>query len=210
MGWVHWRRISQLAFFGLFVVLLAQTEYRGTNLISWPVGLFLRFDPLLALSAGLADGLWARFFLPSLLLVALTLLLGRFFCGWVCPLGTTLQAGGWLLGRAGFAPRRHAFHPLQRIKYLLLAALLLLAFLGINAVSYFDPICLAIRSWGLPLFAALDWLWRWKIGLFDRWGVPDRRSTRAEQGLSRHLFSLAPRHYEQAGVILAIFLALRC
>ena len=54
------------------------------TLVSW----LLPFDPFLYLSSILRNGgLTLAVSLP-LLLVVLTLFGGRFFCGWVCPLGT--------------------------------------------------------------------------------------------------------------------------
>ncbi|NIQ96904.1 MAG: 4Fe-4S binding protein, partial [Desulfuromonadales bacterium] len=41
---------------------------------------------------------WALLW-PALLLLVLTAIVGRFFCGWICPLGTTLDGLGKMIGR---------------------------------------------------------------------------------------------------------------
>lgn len=84
------RRASQLAFFAAFVLLFSCAAYPLKSPV--PVDLFLRADPLLALSAMLS---LRRLVLPllwyALPVVALSLLLGRAFCGWTCPMGTTID-----------------------------------------------------------------------------------------------------------------------
>jgi polyferredoxin len=83
------RRISQLLCLALFLFLLNRASYPLTD--AYPVDLFPRLSPLLALTASIASRTIVMLFWPSLLIVAATLVLGRAFCGWVCPMGTTLD-----------------------------------------------------------------------------------------------------------------------
>ena len=55
--------------------------------------LFFLLDPLLLLTTWLSAHGVPTAMLWSLALVVLTLLLGRVFCGWACPLGTTARPG---------------------------------------------------------------------------------------------------------------------
>ncbi|WJW74804.1 4Fe-4S binding protein [Thiohalobacter sp. IOR34] len=89
-------------------------------------------DPLAVLgqfAAGL--GVYTPFLLTALIPVLFTLVLGRFFCGWICPatllyeLNTTLAT--WLQ-RAGIRTGKRRFD--RRIKYLVLAIGLLLSALS--------------------------------------------------------------------------------
>lgn len=48
----------------------------------------MRTDPLIFLTHPDARPLWL---IPPLLLMALTLVLGRYFCGWICPLGSLIE-----------------------------------------------------------------------------------------------------------------------
>ena len=86
------RRIVQLLVFLLFIVLLIQTV---SPLESWlPADFFLRLDPLAAIGTILASRSAETIltkFLPALVIVVLTVFLGRFFCNWICPLGTTID-----------------------------------------------------------------------------------------------------------------------
>src|SRR5512139_3751047 len=79
------RRISQGLFLLLFLFLFIQTETKGNDELGYPVRLFLDFDPLILFTTLLSAHAVAKAFLLSLVVIALTLLLGRVFCGWVCP-----------------------------------------------------------------------------------------------------------------------------
>ena len=76
------RVFSQAAFFGLFLWLFFGTHYTGQDYIGNVQGMF-HFDPLLALVTTIAARALAPAWLPALLVLALTAVFGRFFCGWV-------------------------------------------------------------------------------------------------------------------------------
>ena len=84
------RRVFQILFLLLFLVLFLLATFPFETRV--PVDLFLRLDPLSQFSAVVASRVWIPKAAVSLVLVALTLLLGRFFCGWICPLGTSIDA----------------------------------------------------------------------------------------------------------------------
>ncbi len=61
-------------------------------------------DPLLALGVAVAHGLRSSLVLVALPALVLVAVLGRFFCGWLCPYIPLLAASNalrWLLGRLG-------------------------------------------------------------------------------------------------------------
>ncbi len=141
------RRAAQIVFFLFFVYLFVQTEYKGSNDLGQPVRLFLDFDPLVALSALLASHAVRAVFLLSLITVALTIFLGRFFCGWVCPLGAINTAIGALRMRSLKPGRSEGRFPGWRpVKYYVLVFVLVAALFGWNAAGFLDPISLTIRS----------------------------------------------------------------
>jgi polyferredoxin len=67
----------------------------------------------------------------------LTVLFGRFFCGWICPLGATIDASDTVIQTKA---KNKQLKKITRIKILILLAALLIAFLGFNATGYSDPI----------------------------------------------------------------------
>ncbi len=132
MAIVTVRRISQVFFFLLFVwfsfVSTAGEEW--WELRGWPANWFLQLDPLVALVTFLATFTFYAGLLWALLTILLTLVLGRFFCGWVCPFGTLQHFMGYWSGRfetLGHLQQKNRYHPYQVIKYYLLVFLLSMA-----------------------------------------------------------------------------------
>ena len=89
------RRFSQIVFFLLFLFLLLHTEFRGSLQaagneirLPYPIRWFFEIDPLVAVSNVLSSRALYRGLLWSLVILIPTMFLGRFFCGWICPLGS--------------------------------------------------------------------------------------------------------------------------
>jgi polyferredoxin/Pyruvate/2-oxoacid:ferredoxin oxidoreductase delta subunit len=160
------RKLVQLIILLIFCVLFITTTYRGGDRIHYPINVFLQLDPLGAIGNLLSSRTLNAFFLPSLLLIGATLILGRFFCGWVCPLGGTLD-----LLRPTLSPRRTRWEPSRNLKYYLLVAILVAALFSVNLAGLFDPISILIRSFTLALYpifskaltAVFDQLYFWNI-----------------------------------------------
>jgi len=142
------RRIVQTLFLILFTVLFFLAADPLPSF--FPVDIFLRFDPLIALTTMLASrAIHAALFL-SLVLVAATLLFGRFFCGWVCPLGTLIDFSRKIFPRRKKLPEENA--SAAQPKYYLLLALLACCLLGFNLAGWFDPIAFITRVYALLLY----------------------------------------------------------
>jgi polyferredoxin len=134
-------RISQLIFLAIFLFLFLQTEYRGNDKIPVAVNAFFRADPLTFAGTVLAVKRWVPILLPGLLMLLFSAVIGRFFCGWICPLGTLLDL---VTGRiAKTAPVRWLRGGL---KYWLLLPLLTASLLKMNLVGLFDPIAILVRA----------------------------------------------------------------
>ena len=123
------RRISQVFFFLLFIwfCIVTTIGVQWWQLRGWPVNWFLQLDPLVAVATMLSTQSLYRGLLWALVTVALTILLGRFFCSWVCPFGTLHHFVGYLSRRRKSISEKIAlnqYHPGQSIKYYLLIFLL--------------------------------------------------------------------------------------
>ncbi len=155
------RRSVQLFCLLGFLWLFLQTEYRGLDELPYPVSLLFRLDPLAALADLLAPGPFSLASLwPALLLLVLTAIFGRFFCGWICPLGTTLDGCGKLVGRGSGALKRGW----RQVKYLLLFAMSVAALFGVQLLGLFDPLAIFLRSLTLSIYPAYNLLMN---GIFD-------------------------------------------
>lgn len=152
MSGTRWRRarqLSQVAATCLFFLLAALT-YRGAEFLV-PADLFFRLDPLVAFSASLAARTVMTTLLLSLAMLALSVVFGRVWCGWLCPLGAVLD---WITPRAP----RHIEHHLKwrRIKYVLLVVILVAALLGNLTFLILDPLTLLNRTFAVAFMPALN------------------------------------------------------
>jgi polyferredoxin len=160
------RRISQVAFLLLFLALLVFTSLRATPgttsdiHLRAPVRLFFELDPLVAVANALATRALYRGLLWSLVILLPTLFLGRFFCGWICPLGTLQQFVGKMPSATKRGKQRiesNRYKRWQTLKYVVLIAGLLAAFFGTMAIGWLDPFSLMVRSVGLGVLPALNY-----------------------------------------------------
>lgn len=148
-----WRKIGQSLFFLFFLVLFIKTDYAGVDELTWAVNLLFRIDPFLALAAMLAAKAVIALMLPALITLGLTLLFGRFFCGWVCPMGALIDVSRRLFGRKN----DNIQEPGKRhIKYYLLFFLLAAALFGLPLAGYLDPFSLLVRGFTFAVQPGLD------------------------------------------------------
>jgi len=162
------RRTSQVLFFLLFVWLVLKTTFDvdfspaevSEIQLPYPVSIALEFDPLAALMTLLASGTLHKGLLWSLVVLIPTIFMGRFFCGWVCPLGTLNH---WVSGIKSERKARkgkrlldaNRYKPYQRIKYYVLFFLLGTALLGSLQAGLLDPLPLLARSLGTAVLPTL-------------------------------------------------------
>jgi polyferredoxin len=160
MNIITTRRIFQVFFFGLFVwfCIVATLGTGWWQLRGWPVNWFLQLDPLVGLGVLLATHTLYAGLLWGVLTIGLTLFLGRFFCGWVCPMGALQQFVGFL-GRRGQRTARlvsvNQPHRAQMIKYWLLIFLLAAAAADLLGFLFAGPWRQAALFWTLVLVAAV-------------------------------------------------------
>ena len=159
------RRISQIFFLLLFLALLVFTSLHsmiGTTSdihLRGPVRLFFEWDPLVAVANALATHALYRGLLWSLVILLPTLFLGRFFCGWICPMGTLQHFVGNMPSEAKRGKQRieaNRYKRWQTVKYVVLIAGLVAACFGSMAIGWLDPFSLLVRSIGLAILPAFN------------------------------------------------------
>jgi polyferredoxin len=212
---VRLRLISQVVFLLLFFFLLVRTDGGGTAL-PWPIRLFLETDPFVALSNALATHALYRGLLWSLAVLIPTFFLGRFFCGWICPLGTLHHffgglRSGWKRGHARIESNR--YRPWQTFKYYLLIALLAAAVFGSTIGGIMDPISLAVRSLSLSILPGINYAINSILALLGASPVHELRLASAGLHLlfSQLVLSFRQPHFRQAfflGLLFVTVLAL--
>jgi len=217
------RWVSQIVFFGFFLFLLLKTEFRGSFQagqgdirLPYPVNIFLRVDPLVGVSHILSTRTLYGGLIWSLVIIIPTLFLGRFFCGWVCPLGTLNHFFSSIKSerkRGKQLIESNRYKRWQTLKYYILIALLIAAVFGVLTLAATDPLSLLVRSLGLSILPGLhygldgllDWLYRSDVGTLQF-------MARAGNYVLMHtVLSFKQPHYRQAfflGLILIAILAL--
>ena len=161
LWWQRLRRLSQILFLLLFLLLLLKNGLglAGGGFDS-SANLFFKIDPLAALANALASRSLYQGLLWSLLILVPVLFLGRFFCGWICPMGTLNHFFGWLKSDAKRGKKRlesNRYKGWQRTKYYLLFGGLTAAAFGSGVIGWLDPFSLLTRSLGLSILPSLNY-----------------------------------------------------
>ena len=147
------RRVVQVLCLGAFLALLLRgasvpgAEVSGATEAErqWPPAeTFLWLDSLVAVSAAVAARAWTIALWGALGVFVVSLVFPRGFCGYVCPLGTVLDAFDWLSGRRSDWRKRAGRWAFLRFH--LLAALLATAASGVLLAGYVSPIPLLTRG----------------------------------------------------------------
>ncbi|MDY6933721.1 MAG: 4Fe-4S binding protein [Spirochaetota bacterium] len=184
------RRISQSFFFLLFLwfCIVSTVGEKFWQIRGWPIEWLLQLDPLVALGTILSTHKLYWPLLWSLGIIVLTIIFGRFFCGWICPFGSIHQSIGYLCNRNAPTSERislNRYRRTQNIKYYILLLFIITALIPIHTstlhTGLLDPIPLLTRSFNLVLLPILD----------NRINIT----------------SIAGRYYEEIWMIFSIFLA---
>ncbi|MFC1880497.1 4Fe-4S binding protein [Thermodesulfobacteriota bacterium] len=129
MNIVTTRRISQIFFFIIFIWFCFVTSPgdQWWQLRGWPVNWIIELDPLVGLATLLSTRTVYAGLLWGLATIVLTIVIGRFFCGWLCPFGAIHQFVGFVANRKKKTAAKiklNAYHPGQVTKYWILVFLL--------------------------------------------------------------------------------------
>ena len=211
------RLASQIFFFALFVFLLIRTEFPGAIRsaaldvrIPWPVGWFLEADPLVALATALSTGTLYRNLLWALPFLLLAILVGRAFCGWMCPLGSLHHFVSSLKSDAKRGAKlieSNRYKRWQAAKYHVLAAVLVMALFGSVAGLLLDPLSFLVRSMSTAVLPALNAAIR--AGLDTAYGWPLGPAQAVVNGagvaLNATILSFKQPHFHGAFLIGALF-----
>jgi MauM/NapG family ferredoxin protein len=208
---IHLRRASQLLFLALFVYLVIATQADIVDTAygirsPLPAYLFFTSNPLTFLSVvASTKQIIAIDYLPMLVLVGLALIFGRYFCGWVCPLGTCIDATAHVL-----RPRPDATGSSGKsahiVKFYVLIALLLIALLGMNLVGFIDPITIMMRSTTYSLLPYSELLVRGALDPLYNVPLVNHVSEPLYSFLKRSVLSISQPYYQNAFLYFCLFL----
>ena len=155
LPWRRARQITQIIALLVFLTLLIVT--RGGQFPSVPPSLFFRLDPLAMLASVIAGRRWVAGLALALVTLGLALVAGRVWCGWLCPLGTTLDL---IHPRTRKRTRPEDVSTVSEqwrtVKYIVLLAILGAALAGNLTLLAFDPISILTRGLASFLLPGLN------------------------------------------------------
>ena len=163
------RRCSQAFFLLFFVAILtpAGEPLAGTLLSR----LLFRSSPLMMIRISLgikAIAVGAGF---GLIMLLLAMLFGRFFCGWICPMGTVIDyAGSLKKNRRIFTNKING--RISRVKFYVLGMFLILAFFRAQTAGIGDPLVGMARAVTLGVIPAVSMLYGTAHNYFTRLEIP--------------------------------------
>ena len=216
------RRASQFIFIALFLWLLAATAFRGTFSarasepvrLPWPVEVFLLADPYVAAMTLLSTHTLYRGLAIAGIVMVLTLVFGRVFCGWICPFGTLHHFFGWIFPsrylRGNKRVNSNKTHTWQITKYYLLLAFLGAALFGSAIGGLLDPICISVRAIGLGVIPILQYIGirTTDIVATTRVHAIQSASDSIQEQLARHVWTSNQVYYHQTWLIVFSLIAI--
>ncbi len=137
LNWKRARQVFQYATLLVFLGLMAATLFNVLQPLT--VNIFSRLNPLQGLVTMVGGRELIANYIPAILTVVLTIVFGRVWCGWFCPLGAVFE----LFGRKD---RHFKWQNLRKLKYVILAVVVVMAAFGSLAFLYFEPITIFIRG----------------------------------------------------------------
>jgi MauM/NapG family ferredoxin protein len=162
------RRITQGVSLALFLLLIGATasltgdSFDATTSaeVPLPVEAYLLIDPLLGATTLLSSWSIPGWTILGLIVLGSAALLGRAFCGWICPMGTMNHLVSAI--RPGKRGKRrleaNRTRPYQKAKYVVLVGVLVAALCGSAVGGLLDPIAMATRGVSLTFLPLLNWI----------------------------------------------------
>jgi polyferredoxin len=195
------RKLSQYLALLVFMIFFVMTRSGGerAELLALPIQL----DPLAMLAHLLSSKLFLVSSSLALVTIILTVVFGRAWCGWLCPLGTVLDLFSL---KRWHALTRSPSETWRGVKYGILTVVLVAALLGNLTLLVLDPLTLLFRTLTVSVWPLLDQvitsaetsLYRFSflagpISSFDTWVRPD-------------ILPTEPVGYRQTWIFAAVFL----
>lgn len=141
------RRGVQGVCFVVFLWTVAVAARGSVEEVTRSAELYFLLDPLVMVTTLLASRAVPLLLLLSSITLVLTAVFGRFFCGWICPLGAIHASVSALRNDSAYdLVQREKWSPWNRWKYYVLIGMLVGALFGANWIGVLDPFSLLYRT----------------------------------------------------------------
>ena len=145
---IIFRRVSQIVFLILFIYILWSTTYPLNGML--PADTFFKLNPLIMVVTSISERIVLPGIIFSILMIIFTIAFGRFFCGWVCPLGTSIDIAGSI--RKNNASRKDIVNKnIAMPKFFVLGVVMLFSITGFQFAWILDPMVIMARFVSLSL-----------------------------------------------------------
>ena len=177
------RKSVQIAFLTLFLITVLQANYPFKPWV--PPELFLWLDPLAGITTMIAARSWIPWFLLALIVLLSPLIVGRGFCGWVCPLGTTIDITDKLVAPRKNPKKAKVRRRFSHWKTFMLVFFLITAMTGLQYTWLMDPLPLLWRTFGAVIFPGMTFLLNGLLDLILKLGILADRVQKRSRGMQR-------------------------
>lgn len=153
-SWIIARKSIQYLVLITFILL-----FIASRPLSWPshlVNLPMRLDPLLVISHIIASRTFLVGSSLALITLILTIVFGRVWCGWLCPLGTILDLFSRGQRKQGDLNTLSVSERWRGIKYVVLIVIMIAALFQNQTLLILDPLTLLYRTFTVSIWPALD------------------------------------------------------
>ena len=160
---MRFRSIIQFFSLAAFLFLLTSAVYSGIDLVA--PDLYLRMDPVLVLGSVLSGRIFLFTFIPAVIVILVTILFSRIFCGYICPMGITIDCSDRILYLK--KKKGKGRENLYKLKYLILFFIIGSGILGVSTVFIGAPLSLITRFYALLLHPVLSIIGQTGLGLIQ-------------------------------------------
>ncbi len=199
------RRISQIVFLMLFFYLFLRAAFPYESWI--PADLFLRSSPLLAISTLLTTKKLISTVVLGFVILLLALGLGRYFCGWICPLGTALDLMDRLIGKQK-RQKNQVVRKFRVWKFSVLIIVLLAAIFSLQFIWFFDPLVIMTRTTTTSIYPLLLYVIEGFLNLLLGVGLFQATLFSIYDFLRETVLPVAPVYFEKSVLFGLIFLGI--
>ncbi|MGE4384492.1 MAG: 4Fe-4S binding protein [Endomicrobiaceae bacterium] len=112
--------------------------------------LFFQLSPVITIVSNFLSAA----IIPALILIIITFIFGRIFCGWICPYGTVMDIVSFFTDI--FKKNKETSPKKKSFKYFLLAFLILLTACGFQLFWLFEPITIFARGFYFTFYSAAN------------------------------------------------------
>lgn len=144
------KRIFQTLTLSLFIYLFLRAVYPLESSI--PVDLFLLLDPLLSLVSTIASRAFTPGIIAGLFVVVTAVVFGRFFCAYVCPLGTFIDISDTTFFRKRLQPAFNRDKNWRLLKFGVFTGVTGAAAVGVILTQFFDPLVILTRFFSIIIY----------------------------------------------------------